>query len=64
MKFIKLAYKENYMTKAVTNVNKVEREIPEAIGSEYIVALSAETAVIHMTMKIAEEVIYGKPTIG
>jgi dTDP-4-amino-4,6-dideoxygalactose transaminase len=64
MEFIELAYKENYMTTAGTNVNEVEREISETVGCKYAVALSAGTAALHMAMKLAGEAIYGKPAVG
>jgi dTDP-4-amino-4,6-dideoxygalactose transaminase len=64
MEYIELAYKENYMTTAGTNVNEVEKEIAETVGCKYAVALSAGTAALHMAVKLAGETLYGKPEIG
>jgi dTDP-4-amino-4,6-dideoxygalactose transaminase len=64
MDYVWEAYKKNWMTAAGTNVNQVEIEICEKIGSKYAVALSAGTAALHMAMKLAGEKIYGKPKIG
>jgi dTDP-4-amino-4,6-dideoxygalactose transaminase len=60
MEYIRLAYEENYMTTAGTNLNEVEREIAETVGCKYAVALSAGTAALHMAVKLAGETLYGK----
>jgi dTDP-4-amino-4,6-dideoxygalactose transaminase len=64
MDYVWEAYKKNWMTAAGTNVDQVELEICEKLGSKYAVALSAGTAALHMAMKLAGEKIYGKPKIG
>jgi dTDP-4-amino-4,6-dideoxygalactose transaminase len=64
MDYVREAYEKNWMTAAGTNVNQVEIEICEKIGSKYAVALSAGTAALHMAVKLAGEKIYGKPKIG
>jgi dTDP-4-amino-4,6-dideoxygalactose transaminase len=64
MEYIRLAYKENYMTTDGTNIREVEKEIAELVGCKYAVALASGTSALHMAVKLAGEKIYGKPKIG
>lgn len=62
--YIDVAFAENYITTAGTNVNEVERIAAEKIGCKYALALSCGTAALHLAIKLAGEQLYGKPTVG
>lgn len=64
IKYINVAFTENYITTAGENVNEVERIAAEKIGCKYAVALSCGTAALHLAVKLAGEHIYGKPDVG
>lgn len=47
------AYHTNWMSTVGANINEVERQLAEKIGCAYAVALSAGTAALHLSMKLA-----------
>ena len=47
------AYHTNWMSTVGANINEVERQVAEKIGCTYAVALSAGTAALHLSMKLA-----------
>ena len=58
------AYETNWMSTVGENINEVEKGICEEIGCKYAVALSSGTAALHLAMKLAGEIVYGKPELG
>ncbi len=51
--YIKEAYETNWMSTVGKNINEIERMACEKVGCKYAVALSAGTAALHMTVKLA-----------
>ena len=64
MRYVMEAYETNWMSTVGANVNEVEKNICEKVGCKYAVALSAGTAALHMAMKLAGELVYGKTVMG
>lgn len=64
LKYMTEAYETNWMSTVGANINAVERITCEKIGCKYAVALSSGTASLHLAVKLAGEVLYGKPDIG
>ncbi|XCP85330.1 DegT/DnrJ/EryC1/StrS family aminotransferase [Roseburia hominis] len=64
IKYITEAYETNWMSTVGENINKVEKIICEKLGCKYAVALSAGTAALHLAVKLAGEMMYGKPELG
>ena len=64
MRYVMEAYETNWMSTVGANINQVEKSICEKVGCKYAVALSAGTAALHMAMKLAGEMIYGKSVTG
>lgn len=58
------AYETNWRSTVGANINEVEKNVCEKVGCKYAVALSAETAALHMAMKLAGETVYGKNVTG
>ena len=61
LEFVTEAYKTNWMSTVGENINEVERITCEKIGCKYAVALSAGTAALHLTIKLAGQELYGQP---
>ncbi|MCK9182736.1 MAG: DegT/DnrJ/EryC1/StrS family aminotransferase [Fibrobacteraceae bacterium] len=59
LKYVTEAYKTNWMSTVGKNINEVERLACEKIGCKYAVALSAGTAALHLSSKLAGEALYG-----
>lgn len=53
LKHMSEAYYTNWMSTIGENINVVEKEISEIVGTKYAVALSAGTASLHMAVKLA-----------
>lgn len=53
IKYVKEAYKTNWMSTVGENINEVERITCEKVGCKYSVALSAGTAALHLAVKLA-----------
>ena len=53
LKYVTEAYETNWMSTVGKNINEVERLICEKVGCKYSVALSAGTAALQMTVKLA-----------
>lgn len=53
LKYVTEAYETNWMSTVGANINEVEKQICEKVGSKYAVALSAGTAALHMAVKLA-----------
>lgn len=64
IKFMTEAYETNWMSTVGANIDEVERIVSEKIGCKYAVALSAGTSALHLSTKLAGEVLYGAPTAG
>lgn len=64
LKYIQEAYDTNWMSTAGTNINEIERLCAEKVGVKYAVALSAGTASLHLSMKLAGIEAYGMPAVG
>ncbi|SDH58240.1 dTDP-4-amino-4,6-dideoxygalactose transaminase [Pseudobutyrivibrio sp. 49] len=64
LKYIQEAYDTNWMTTAGTNITEVEKLCAEKVGVKYAVGLSAGTASLHLSMKLAGIEAYGMPEVG
>jgi len=64
IEYITEAYETNWMSTVGKNINEVEKQIAEYIGCKYAVALSAGTASLHLSMKLAGIEAYGIPEVG
>ena len=64
MEYVKEAYETNWMSTVGKNIDEVERLACEHIGCKFAVALSAGTASLHMSMKLAGIAAYGMPKVG
>lgn len=51
--YVTEAYETNWMSTVGTNINEAEKAICEKVGCKYAVALSAGTAALHMSVKLA-----------
>ena len=64
IEYVKEAYETNWMSTVGKNINEVERLACEYIGCKHAVALSAGTASLHLSMKLAGIKAYGMPKVG
>lgn len=64
MRYVMEAYETNWMSTVGANINAVEERVCEKVGCKYAVALSAGTAALHLSVKLAGEALYGKPAVG
>ncbi len=53
MQFIKEAFDSNWIAQLGENVDKFEKELARKVGARHAVALSSDTAAIHMALKAA-----------
>lgn len=53
LEYIKEAFDTNWMSTVGKNIDEIERIVCEKVGCKYAVALSAGTAALHMTVKLA-----------
>lgn len=53
MKYIIEAYETNWMSTIGKNIDEIEYQIAEKVGSKYAVALSCGTAALHIAVKLA-----------
>ena len=53
IKYMQKAYDTNWMSTVGENINEVEKQICEKVGCKYAVALSAGTAALHLSVKLA-----------
>ena len=53
MQYVLRAYETNWMSTVGENINAIEAEVAEKVGTRYAVALSAGTAALHLAMKLA-----------
>ena len=58
------AYATNWMSTVGKNIDEVERMACECVGCKYAVALSAGTASLHLSIKLAGVKKYGMPKAG
>ena len=61
IEYVKEAYETNWMSTVGKNINEVEGLACEYIGCKHAVALSAGTASLHLSMKLAGIEAYGMP---
>ena len=64
LKYVTEAYETNWMSTVGANINEVERIAAEKAEMRYAVALSCCTAALHLAVKHAGEILYGKPEIS
>ncbi len=64
IKYIQEAYDTNWMTTIGENINEVERQLKEKIGTNYCIGLATGTSALHMAVKLAGEKLYGRPKAG
>ena len=53
IRYVQEAYDTNWMSTVGENINEIERLIADKIGVKYAVGLSAGTAALHMSVKLA-----------
>ena len=63
-KWVDDAIKSNWVSTVGANINEVEKQMAEYVGSPYAVALSAGTAALHLAVKLCGEKLYGQPAAG
>lgn len=64
IQYVQEAYETNWMSTVGKNINEVEKLACEYIGCKYAVALSAGTASLHLSAKLAGIEAYGIPEVG
>ena len=64
LEYIKEAYDTNWMSTVGKNINEVEKLAAEKVGCKYAVGLSAGTASLHLSMRLAGIKAYGRPKVG
>jgi len=64
MKWIQDAYDKNWITTAGENINEIEKQVAARIGRNCAVALSAGTAALHLSIKLAAQKLYGIQPVG
>ena len=53
LQYITEAYNTNWMSTVGENLNEIEKQIAKRTGCNYAVALSSDTAALHLAMKLA-----------
>ena len=64
MKYIQQAYESNWMSTIGENIDEVERIAAEKAGVKYAVGLACCTEALHLAVKHAGEVLYGRAAVG
>lgn len=64
LEYVKEAYDTNWMSTVGKNINEVEKLATEKVGCKYAVGLSAGTASLHLSMRLAGIKAYGMPKVG
>ena len=64
MTYIRQAYDTNWMSTVGENINELEKVAAQKAQKKYAVALSCCTAALHLAVKHAGHVLYGRPAIG
>lgn len=64
LEYVKEAYDTNWMSTVGKNINEVEKLAAEKVGCKYAVGLSAGTASLHLSMRLAGIKAYGMPKVG
>ena len=64
LRYVTEAYETNWMSTVGKNITETERLVAEYVGCKYAVALSAGTASLHLSMKLAGIAAYGMPEPG
>lgn len=64
IKYMQEAYETNWMSTVGANIDEVERTVCEYVGCRHAVALSAGTASLHLSLRLAGIDAYGMPTAG
>lgn len=60
LRSVTVAYETNWMSTVGENINEVEGITAEMAEVKYAVGLSACTAALHLCVKLAGEMLYGK----
>ena len=53
LRYVTEAYETNWMSTVGANINEIERQVAEKVGTDHAVALSAGTSALHLAMKLA-----------
>ncbi|WP_051226361.1 DegT/DnrJ/EryC1/StrS family aminotransferase [Butyrivibrio sp. MC2013] len=64
MKYVREAFETNWLSTVGANINECEKITAAKIGCEYAVALSAGTAALHLSVRLAAERLYGPAPAG
>ena len=64
IEYVKEAYETNWMSTVGANIDAIEEAVSEKVGCKYAVALSSGTASLHMAVRFAGQMLYGRPDTG
>ena len=64
IEYVKEAYETNWMSTVGANIDAIEEAVSEKVGCKYAVALSSGTASLHMAVRYAGQMLYGRPNTG
>ena len=64
IEYVKQAYETNWMSTVGANIDAIEEAVSEKVGCKYAVALSSGTASLHMAIRYAGQMLYGRPDTG
>ena len=64
IEYVKEAYETNWMSTVGANIDAIEEAVGEKVGCKYAVALSSGTASLHMAIRYAGQMLYGRPDTG
>ena len=64
LRYITEAYETNWMSTVGKNISEVERLVASQTGCRYAVALGSGTASLHLSVKLAGQLLYGVPAVG
>ena len=64
LRYITEAYETNWMSTVGKNISEVERLVASQVGCRYAVALGSGTASLHLSLKLAGQLLYGVPAVG
>ena len=64
IEYVKEAYETNWMSTVGANIDAIEEAVSEKVGCKYAVALSSGTASLHMAIRYAGQMLYGRPNTG
>lgn len=61
--YIEEAFRTNWMSTVGANIDSVEENVAKLIGVPYVVGLSCGTAALHLSIRLAGELLYGRKPV-